>query len=63
MKLDITERATTMIDPIEGVELIDSPMYNKGLNSSKKKCFICNKEGCWSTKHTVEERVRSKKKF
>jgi hypothetical protein len=54
MKFDITERATTMIDPIEGVELIDSPMYNKGC---KKKCFICNKEGCWSTKHTAEERI------
>ena len=37
--------------------------YNKGLNSNKKKCFICNKEGCWSTKHTAEERERSKKKF
>jgi hypothetical protein len=25
----------------------------------KKKCFVCQKEGCWSTKHTPEERKRS----
>jgi hypothetical protein len=25
----------------------------------KKKCFICQKEGCWLTKHPPEERKRS----
>ncbi len=29
----------------------------------KKKCFVCNKEGCWSSKHTKEEHEESKKKF
>jgi hypothetical protein len=27
------------------------------------KCFVCDKEGCWSTRHTQEEREKSKKKF
>jgi hypothetical protein len=25
----------------------------------KKKCFVCQKEGCWSIKHPPEERKRS----
>jgi hypothetical protein len=25
----------------------------------KKKCFVCQKKGCWSTKHTPEKRKRS----
>src|SRR6266480_1542147 len=29
----------------------------------KKRCFVCNKEGCWSTKHTKEEREESKRRF
>ena len=29
----------------------------------KKRCFVCNKEGCWSSKHTREEREDSKNKF
>jgi len=28
-----------------------------------KKCFVCYKEGCWSTKHTQEERDKSRKRF
>ncbi|KAM4061611.1 reverse transcriptase (RNA-dependent DNA polymerase) [Hirsutella rhossiliensis] len=28
-----------------------------------KKCFVCNKEGCWSTKHTAEERQRSRDQY
>jgi hypothetical protein len=30
---------------------------------TKKRCFVCKKEGCWSTKHTKEEREESKKRF
>src|SRR5579871_1486997 len=29
----------------------------------KKRCFVCNKEGCWSTKHTKEEQEDSKRRF
>src|SRR6266568_2295411 len=31
--------------------------------SSKKRCFVCHKEGCWSSKHSREERDELKKKF
>ncbi|KAM4067352.1 hypothetical protein HRG_001316 [Hirsutella rhossiliensis] len=29
----------------------------------KKVCFICGKAGCWSTKHTIEERKQSRMYF
>jgi hypothetical protein len=29
----------------------------------KKRCFVCNKEGCRSTKHTKEEQEESKRRF
>lgn len=29
----------------------------------KKKCFICNKKGWWSNKHTREKQENSKNKF
>jgi hypothetical protein len=32
-------------------------------NPIKKRCFVCKKENCWSTKHTEEEREESKKRF
>ena len=28
-----------------------------------KKCFICFKEGCWSTKHTPEERRKGYERY
>jgi hypothetical protein len=28
-----------------------------------KKCFVCQKEGCWSTKHSRDEREEAKRKF
>ena len=49
-----------------------SPTRNPRSNSHTKvyprrrtsqKCFVCGKEGCWSTRHTQEERDRSKKRF
>ena len=32
-------------------------------NGRKKKCFVCHKEGCWSSKHTKEERDESRNRF
>ncbi len=32
-------------------------------NRTKKRCFVCKKEGCWSNKHSKEEREESKAKF
>jgi hypothetical protein len=40
--------------------------YNGGhgdRRNGKKRCFVCQKEGCWSTKHTKEERERSVENF
>ena len=28
-----------------------------------KKCFVCNREGCWSTRHTAEERQQAKRQY
>ncbi|KAM4062524.1 integrase core domain-containing protein [Hirsutella rhossiliensis] len=28
-----------------------------------RKCFVCNKEGCWSIKHTAEERQKAKSQY
>jgi hypothetical protein len=33
--------------------------YYRAKNQRPKSCFVCQKEGCWSTKHTPEERERS----
>ena len=30
---------------------------------TKKRCFVCNKEDCWLSKHTREERKESKQRF
>jgi hypothetical protein len=32
-------------------------------NRTKKVCFVCQKEECWSTKHTRNEREDAKRKF
>jgi hypothetical protein len=41
------------------------PTYQGRSNNSPftKKCFICNKPGCWSTNHSKEERARSYNNF
>ena len=39
---------------------------NRGDNQAwigRKKCFVCNKKGCWSSKYTWDEREEPKKKF
>ena len=38
--------------------------YGKDMRrNGRKQCFICHKEGCWSTKHPQEERSRSIESF
>jgi hypothetical protein len=32
-------------------------------DQKKKRCFVCDKEGCWSSNHSKEEREESRKKF
>ncbi|POS82721.1 hypothetical protein EPUL_004120, partial [Erysiphe pulchra] len=32
-------------------------------NSGKKACFVCSKEGCWSTRHSPGERIKSMADF
>ncbi|KJZ75136.1 hypothetical protein HIM_05622 [Hirsutella minnesotensis 3608] len=32
-------------------------------NSKKKTCFVCGKAGCWSTKHTADERKQARMHF
>jgi len=32
-------------------------------NNDRKKCYICRREGCWSTKHTEGERRSAKEGF
>ena len=29
----------------------------------KKRCFVCNRENCWSTKHIKDEREESKRRY
>ncbi len=36
---------------------------NQRIGFQRKKCHVCDKTGCWSTKHTVEERRRAYEKF
>lgn len=35
--------------------------YNR--DTAKKRCFVCHKEACWSSRHTRDERDESKKGF
>lgn len=39
--------------------------YNtrQGSYQRRKRCFLCGKEGCWSTSHSQQERDESKKQF
>ncbi len=46
------------------------PNYSKSSQPSpsnnsfqKKQCYVCGKTGCWSTKHTDQERKESQNKF
>src|SRR3984885_21574 len=33
--------------------------HSHGHNPRKKRCFCCGKEGCWSNRHTQEERDKA----
>ncbi|KAK1916959.1 hypothetical protein P3342_004515 [Pyrenophora teres f. teres] len=45
----------------EGEQRFDS---SRGAKPNwKKKCFVCQKEGCWSTNHTDEERKAARTQF
>lgn len=45
---------------IPSANLVDR--HRRGPTNSNKKCFVCKRTGCWSTKHTREERMRSLRK-
>ena len=36
--------------------------YDNGRNFVKR-CFVCNKEGCWSSNHSIEERKYAKQQY
>lgn len=36
---------------------------SRGGGGRNKKCFVCQKEGCWSTKHTKDEQQASIKRY
>jgi hypothetical protein len=36
---------------------------NTGNETREKKCYICNKPNCWSTKHTPSERKQAYERF
>src|SRR5438045_7918783 len=37
--------------------------YPPGKGNKGKKCFVCKKEGCWSNRHSKEERDQSFNSF
>ncbi|KAM4067771.1 hypothetical protein HRG_012381 [Hirsutella rhossiliensis] len=54
--------------PTASINRIDPFRNNNSANPKrqpqrKKVCFICGKAGCWSTKHTIEERKQSRMYF
>ncbi len=66
----IYQKANSIIETFETF-FIDR-RYHKNFSSrinqnrrylSKKKCFVCQKEECWSTKHSKDERETTKQKF
>lgn len=38
------------------------PSYNQD-KSKKKRCFVCDKKSCWSTKHIKDEQDKARKYF
>ena len=42
---------------------INRPPSSNNNNFRKKQCFICEKAGCWSTKHSEKERQEAKNKL
>lgn len=46
-----------------GGNRISSPPDNLNRYQRPKVCFVCNKSGCWSSKHTNKERTRAYNAF
>jgi hypothetical protein len=40
----------------------DHGQKNSDRYKNEKRCFVCRKQGCWSTKHTREERDKARKR-
>ncbi|POS84492.1 hypothetical protein EPUL_004351, partial [Erysiphe pulchra] len=38
-------------------------VYGPDFQQRQKKCYVCNKQGCWSTKHPQEERQLAYSRF
>ncbi|RKF53289.1 putative glycosyl [Golovinomyces cichoracearum] len=51
------------IDRQYGENRISRPPGNLNRNQRPKVCFVCKKNGCWSSKHTKEERTRTYNAF
>ncbi|KAM4061308.1 cwf18 domain containing protein [Hirsutella rhossiliensis] len=49
-------RATTAVDSTNALKATTTAPWTR-------KCFVCNKEGCWSIKHTAEERQKAKSQY
>ena len=49
----------------EGSNFRGNPRGRSGgfRNKWQKRCFVCRKTGCWSTKHTPEERKRARNQY
>jgi hypothetical protein len=41
----------------------DNDERRPGRYQHSKKCFICGKQGCWSTRHPQDEQARSRQRF
>ena len=39
------------------------PQTSRSSTFRKKRCFVCNRENCWSTNHTQQERDEANKRF
>ncbi|KAI1002730.1 hypothetical protein K3495_g5472 [Podosphaera aphanis] len=39
------------------------PPHSNNRHHWRKKCFVCNRKGCWSTKHTQEERRQARSQY
>ena len=40
-----------------------NPRFRNPRDSRVKRCFVCKKQGCWSTKHSKEEQEDQKEKY
>lgn len=49
--------------PHEGNSRYQRGSYNNRRPTRSKKCFVCGKQGCWSTRHSPDERARSRQRF